>query len=460
MKLSELRENPKNPSKCSENDLERLAGKLKRVPLGLTAMRIAYVTDDPEGGKMVISGNKRLRVLKRAYGEDAELPDEYFQDVTAMSEAERHEFIVTANVSDGEWDLDKLMEQYELDELKELMDTNTLTDLEETLKYKQQNEEFERDADKVPEVEGEYKSKLGKAYQLGRHRLLCYDSTSEDCAKKLLGDKQADLVMTDPPYNINVIGGSRGECERIRKGTGSIQNDNMSDKDFFDFMKKVYLNIDKALKPGGVFYVWGTSGKPVGELEMALREVEELHGSTVLIWVKNCMVFNMHMDYSSRSEICKYGWKTGAGHYFCEDNTLDDIIKDDTPDIDSLKKDEAIELLHKIYDNDLQCEVQRWDRPSASKLHPTMKPVGLIKRLILNSSRTNELVVDFFLGSGTTIMACEECDRTCYGVEMDPKYCDVIRKRWAEYTHGEGCDWESLTPEVNDEQLDIDNGTT
>lgn len=121
MKLSELRENPNNPSKCSEADLERLAGKLKRVPLGLTAMRIAYITDDPEGGKMVISGNKRLRVLKRAYGEDAELPDEYFQDVTAMSEAERHEFIVTANISDGEWDLDMLLEQYGKDELSDLM---------------------------------------------------------------------------------------------------------------------------------------------------------------------------------------------------------------------------------------------------------------------------------------------------------------------------------------------------
>lgn len=126
MKLNELRENPNNPSKCSEEDLERLAGKLKRVPLGLTAMRIAYVTDDPEGGKMVISGNKRLRVLKRAFGEDAELPDNYFQDVTAMSEAERHEFIVTANVSDGEWDLDKLMEQYDTSEFKDLGIENIL----------------------------------------------------------------------------------------------------------------------------------------------------------------------------------------------------------------------------------------------------------------------------------------------------------------------------------------------
>lgn len=450
MKLNELRENPNNPSKCSEADLERLAGKLKRVPLGLTAMRIAYITDDPEGGKMVISGNKRLRVLKRAYGDDADLPDEYFQDVTAMSEAERHEFIVTANISDGEWDLDKLMEQYELDELKELMDVDSLTDLEETHKYQQANKVTPKDPDKVPEVEGEYKSKLGKTYALGRHRLLCWDSTKEDCVKKLMGDKQADLVMTDPPYNINVIGGNRAECELTREGTGSIQNDKMSDNDFFDFMKKVYLNTDKALKPGGVFYVWGTASKPVGELEMAMREVEELYGSTYLTWIKSSMVFSMHLDYKPRREICKYGWKLGAAHYFCEDNTLTNVIRDDTPDIDSLKKEEAIALLHQIYDNDLQSDVQRWDKPAASNLHPTMKPVGLIKRLILNSSRTNELVVDFFLGSGTTIMACEECDRTCYGVEMDPKYCDVIRKRWAEYTHGEGCDWESLTPEVTE----------
>lgn len=136
MKLSELRENPNNPSVCTDEELERLAGKLKRVPLGLTAMRIAYVTDDAGGGKMVISGNKRLRVLKQAYGEDGELPDEYFQDVTAMSEAERHEFIVSANVSDGEWDLDRLLEQYGKNELKDLMGEDKLDDLLKGLEAK------------------------------------------------------------------------------------------------------------------------------------------------------------------------------------------------------------------------------------------------------------------------------------------------------------------------------------
>ena len=118
MNLSELRENPNNPSKATDEQLERLAGKIKRVPLGLTAMRIAYVTDDPGGGKMVISGNKRLRVLKKAFGDNADLPDEYFQDVTKMSEAGRHEFIVTANVSDGDWDLDLLLRDYDEDLLK------------------------------------------------------------------------------------------------------------------------------------------------------------------------------------------------------------------------------------------------------------------------------------------------------------------------------------------------------
>lgn len=119
MKLNELIENPDNPSQATEEQLDRLAAKLKRVPLGLTAMRIAYVYDPCTDKKMVISGNKRLRVLKQAYGEDGEVPDDWFQDVTAMSEAERHEFIVTANISDGDWNIDKLLEQYDTELLKD-----------------------------------------------------------------------------------------------------------------------------------------------------------------------------------------------------------------------------------------------------------------------------------------------------------------------------------------------------
>ena len=126
MLLNELVENPDNPSAATDEEIKRLKGKLERVPKGLTAMRIAYVTDRIEGKKMVISGNKRLRALKEQFGEDAELPDEYFQDVTSMSEAERHEFIVTANISDGHWDVDKLMAQYDASFLKDIGDSSLL----------------------------------------------------------------------------------------------------------------------------------------------------------------------------------------------------------------------------------------------------------------------------------------------------------------------------------------------
>lgn len=177
-----------------------------------------------------------------------------------MSEAERHEFIVSANVTDGEWDLDRLLEQYDLKELNEWMDTDPL---EEMLKNKERTKELTRDSDAVPEVDGEWRSEMGKVYQLGRHRLLCYDSTKEDVVQRLLGDERADLVVTDPPYNVNVVGSGEQNL--------TIKNDNMEDSAFYDFLVKAYRNISLALKPGGVFYVWCADSVPDGEFEMALR---------------------------------------------------------------------------------------------------------------------------------------------------------------------------------------------
>lgn len=314
MKLSELYENPDNPSKATEEQLERLAGKLKRVPLGLTAMRIAYVTDKEAGKKMVISGNKRLRVLKKAYGEDAELPDEWFQDVTAMSEAERHEFIVTANVSDGDWDIDKLLAQYDTSLLNAFMGSEEVDRLFQEIAPKT----AVRDSNAVPGVQGTPVSKIDKIYQLGRHKLICGDSTKKETLEKLLEGKKADLVVTDPPYNINKQGGTK---DRL-----TIMNDNMEDDEFMKFMEKVYANIEWSLKDGGVFYVWMADGGPDGEFEMALRKTK-LHQSMPLVWVKNTATFSMgRLDYSRRHEPCKFGWKTGAAHYRCMDLTLNTIL--------------------------------------------------------------------------------------------------------------------------------------
>lgn len=265
MRLNELYENPDNPSKATEEQLERLAGKLKRVPLGLTAMRIAYVTDREAGKKMVISGNKRLRVLKKAYGEDAELPDEWFQDVTAMSEAERHEFIVTANVSDGDWDIDKLLQQYDTSLLKDLLGSEEVDKLVQEAVSKT----AVRDSNAVPEVQGPPVSEIDKTYQLGRHKLICGDSTKKETLEKLLEGKKADLVVTDPPYNIDKHGGTKDKL--------TIMNDNMEDSEFMKFLEKVWSNIESSLKDGGVFYVWMADGGPDGEFEMALRKAKRLH---------------------------------------------------------------------------------------------------------------------------------------------------------------------------------------
>lgn len=179
MKLSELYENPDNPSKCTEEQMQKLADKLKRVPLGLTAMRIAYVTDKIPSKKMVISGNKRLRVLKKAYGEDAELPDEWFQDVTAMSEAERHEFIVTANVSDGDWDIDKLLEQYSTKEIQDFLNIN------EVFKVLGNSYVFDNEADDAKiEEEAEIDSQLSSQYDLGTNVVMCGNPAECDEIRK------------------------------------------------------------------------------------------------------------------------------------------------------------------------------------------------------------------------------------------------------------------------------------
>lgn len=439
MKLNELRENPQNPSKCTDEQLKRLAGKLKRVPLGLTAMRIAYVTDDKDGGKMVISGNKRLRVLKEAYGEDAELPDEYFQDVTSMTEAERHEFIVDANTSDGTWDIDKLLEQYDVGML------NTLIGAEEVFKLteKQRMAQLQdvKDENATPDVDENSDSTVGTIYALGRHKLIVGDATKQDTIDKLFEDKKADLVITDPPYNINVV--SHGQVSM------KIMNDNMSNEDYQKFMDCTMKNIEYVLKDGGVFYVWHGDGGPEAEVELALRKTK-LYQSQPLIWVKSCASFSLgRMDYNKRHENCKFGWKLGKVHYFCKDFSLNSIIQDDTPDFDKMKKDEAVELLKRIYTEDIQQSILHEKKPSKSTLHPTMKPVNLIKRLIYNSSIEGDIIADLFLGSGTTIIACEDTNRICYGVEYDVHYADVIRKRYAEYVHGKGCDWKTLTPPIN-----------
>lgn len=220
-----------------------------------------------------------------------------------MSEAERHEFIVTANVSDGDWDIDALLEQYGKNELDDFMGADLATQLLE-FKRKSDLANAKKSEDDIPATEEKSISEPGKIYQLGKHLLACMDSTRKETIDALLGDAKADLVLTDPPYNVNIEGKTE---DRLK-----IKNDSMTNEDFLSFLKPVFKNIEYALKPGGAFYVWLADAGPDAEFELAMREAG-LHEQCHLVWVKNTHTFSMgRLDYNKRHEVCKYGWKKGA----------------------------------------------------------------------------------------------------------------------------------------------------
>lgn len=248
--------------------------------------------------------------------------------------------------------------------------------------------------DEIPEIEEDnIKSKLGDIYKLGNHILMCGDSANLEDVKKLLNDNKVDLLVTDPPYNINYEGKTKDKLK--------IQNDNLSNKEFRDFLIKVFNNANDYIKfGGGGFYVWYASSECVN-FYTAITQNGDLEIKQQLIWNKNQMVLG-RQDYQWKHEPCFYGWKKGATHYFIDNRSFTTIMD--------------------------------FKKPQRNDLHPTMKPVELIAFQINNSSRENEIVLDLFGGSGTTLIACEQTNRQCRMMEYDPKYVDVIIKRWEAFT--------------------------
>jgi len=265
----------------------------------------------------------------------------------------------------------------------------------------------------------EPKSKVGDIYQLERHRLMCADATISENLEKLMDGKTADLVVIDPPYNVDYQGTA-----------GKIMNDKMPEAQFFGFLKDLFTAIDKHLKPGGAFYIWHADNQG-----NSFREACKLIGWTVrqcLIWNKNAFVIG-RQDYQWKHEPCLYGWKDGAAHYFINDRTFTTIIEQNI-DIDKLKASEARELLKQILGADVPITIIDEDRPQRNAEHPTMKPVRLIGRLISNSSKPGQIVLDTVAGSGTTMVAAEQLNRTAYLMELDPRYVDVIIDRYEKLT--------------------------
>jgi len=240
------------------------------------------------------------------------------------------------------------------------------------------------------ELPNEPKSKLGDIWLLGRHRLSCGDSTIITDVERLMDGSQADMCLTDPPYGVAYVGGTDDAL--------TIENDAVSKAELKRILTDSFSNANIALRDGGVFYIWHSE---VGGV--IFRSACEEIGWQIrqcLIWVKNSMVMG-RQDYQWKHEPCLYGWKKG-GHTWTSDRKQTTILE--------------------------------FDRPTVSKEHPTMKPVKLFDYLICNNTQKGDIVFDPFAGSGTTIIACEQNGRTARCIEIDPKYCDVIVKRWEELT--------------------------
>ena len=275
--------------------------------------------------------------------------------------------------------------------------------------------------DEIPDVDeqGDPITKLGDIWQLGRHRLMCGDSTSVESVAVLMDGALADMILTDPPYNVAYEGGTKDKL--------TIMNDNMDDESFRAFLQDAFCAGDSALKKGGAFYIWHADSEGFN-FRYACKAVG-WEVMQCLIWNKNALVLG-RQDYQWKHEPCLYGWKSGASHYFVKNRKLTTVLNDGV-DIDVMTSDELRELIREITE---PSSVINENKPTRNGEHPTMKPVGLLSRQIRNSSRIGEKVLDLFGGSGSTLVACEQLDRVCYMMELDPKYCDVVVKRWETLT--------------------------
>ena len=261
--------------------------------------------------------------------------------------------------------------------------------------------ELTGDEDAVPDVPTEAKTKIGDLYVLGDHRLLCGDSTSITDVERLMASDLANLIVTDPPYNVAIVGGNHSLSPEQRKVAGGkvIDNDNMGDEDFYQFLYDAHTNMFTVAAAGCGLYVFHADSEGLN-FRRAFKD-SGFKLAQCCIWVKQSLVMG-RQDYHWQHEPILYGWKEGAAHSWHADRK--------------------------------QTTVWNFNRPSRSGEHPTMKPVALVEYPITNSSKQGDVVLDLFGGSGTTMIACEKLGRKARLMEIDPAYCDVIVKRWEDAT--------------------------
>lgn len=369
-KLSELKPYEKNPRKNDE------AVKYVMKSIKEFGFKVPIIIDK---NNVIVCGHTRYKASKKLKLET--VPCIIADDLT---EEQIKAFRLADNkVSEkAEWDFDLLN-----DELNSIFDFD-MTDFGFEFDNAEEKPTQEVIEDEVPDVKEEPKAKYGDIYQLGNHRLMCGDSTNIDDITKLMDDNKADLLLTDPPYNVDYEGNA-----------GKIQNDSMEDSQFKQFLTDAFSNANDVMKNGASFYIWHAEIEGYN-FRSACKEVD-WKVRQCLIWNKNTLSMG-RQDYQWKHEPCLYGWEDGASHNWYSDRK--------------------------------QTTVLEFNKPSKSELHPTMKPLDLFAYQMKNSTAKGDIVLDLFGGSGTTLMACEQLNRKCYMMELDPHYVDVIIARWEKFT--------------------------
>lgn len=370
--------NPRKKLKAGDKEYEKIKNSI---------LEFGYVEPIIVNYDMtVIGGHQRLTVLKDLGYTEVQCVVVHIEDehkVKALN--------IALNKITGAWN-----EQLLADLLVDLQSVDFNTDLTgfeapeiEQLFSKVHNKDIkEDDFDVEQELKNPPVSQKGDIWLLGRHRVICGDSTLPETYTKLMEGRRANLVLTDPPYNVNV-----------EETAGKIQNDNMPDEDFYKFLFAAFVNMEQNMENDASIYVFHADSK--GLIFRQAFHDAGFYLSGCCIWKKNALVLG-RSPYQWQHEPCLFGWKVGGKHQWYSDRK--------------------------------QTTIWEYDRPKSSKDHPTMKPVALMAYPIQNSCMSNCIVLDPFLGSGSTLIACEETGRICYGVELDEKFCDVIVKRYVEKT--------------------------
>lgn len=392
MPIGNIRKNEKNPRFIKDRQFKVLVESIKNNPDFFEARPI--ICSDRTGKIVILAGHMRYEAAKLL--KMAEVPVFVLKDLT---EEREKEIMIRDNIQNGEWDFD----------FPEFAEMATVDDEAEA---KEDNYEI---PDKV-----KTDIQHGDLFEIGPHRLLCGDSTNAEDVAKLFNGKLADLIITDPPYNVAYEGKTKDKL--------NIKNDDMKDDCFFQFLLNFYKAYFTHAKPGAALYVWHADSEGKNFRQAFYESGFDL--KQCIIWVKNAMVLG-RQDYQWRHEPCLYGWKPGAAHYFINDRSQTTVI-DDKINLAKLTKDEMRDLLKEILSDKTPSSVIYHDKPSRNDVHPTMKPVTLIGYQMKNSSKPLQIVADAFLGSGTTMVAAHQLNRRCFGMEFDPIYCAVIIDRMME----------------------------